>query len=169
LATNPGVAAVLRKNDAQSFPQGFLWGAATAGHQVEGNNTNSDVWLEEHVQPTVYAEPSADSANSFELWNTDLDLVKGLGLNTYRFSLEWARIEPEPDLFSIAMLDHYKAMIAGCHARGLTPVVTFNHFTTPRWFASRGGWSHPKRLMRSPAIATKRRVIWRTELATQPH
>jgi beta-glucosidase len=111
---------------------------------VEGNNTNSDVWLEEHVQPTVYAEPSADSANSFELWNTDLDLVKGLGLNTYRFSLEWARIEPEPDLFSIAMLDHYKAMIAGCHARGLTPVVTFNHFTTPRWFASRGGWSHPK-------------------------
>ena len=144
LATNPGVAAVLRKNDAQSFPQGFLWGAATAGHQVEGNNTNSDVWLEEHVQPTVYAEPSADSANSFELWNTDLDLVKGLGLNTYRFSLEWARIEPEPDLFSIAMLDHYKAMIAGCHARGLTPVVTFNHFTTPRWFASRGGWSHPQ-------------------------
>ena len=65
-----------------------------------------------------------------------------MGLNTYRFSLEWARIEPEPGLFSLAMLDHYKAMIAGCRARGLTPIVTFNHFTCPRWFAMRGGWGH---------------------------
>ena len=125
-----------------AFPQGFLWGAASAGHQVEGNNTSSDVWFLEHLKPSVYAEPSGDAANSFLLWERDLDLVKSLGLNTYRFSLEWARIEPEQGLFSIAMLDHYKAMIAGCRARGLTPVVTFNHFTTPRWFAALGGWHH---------------------------
>jgi beta-glucosidase len=67
-----------------------------------------------------------------------------MGLDTYRFSLEWSRIEPEPGLFSIAMLDHYKAMIEGCRRRGLTPMVTFNHFTTPRWFAARGGWTHPE-------------------------
>ena len=140
LAASPLVAASPRAS--RSFPKGFLWGAATAAHQVEGNNTNSDVWLEENVTPTVYEELSADAANSLNLWATDLDLVRGLGLNTYRFSLEWARIEPEPGLFSIAMLDHYLAMIAGCRARDITPVVTFNHFTTPRWFAARGGWSN---------------------------
>jgi beta-glucosidase len=126
------------------FPKGFLWGAATAGHQVEGNNTASDVWLTENVKPTMFAEPSGDAVNSFALWPADLDLVKSFGLNTYRFSLEWARIEPEPGLFSIAMLDHYKAMIDGCRARGLTPMVTFNHFTTPRWFAAQGGWTSPQ-------------------------
>ncbi|MEG3177685.1 family 1 glycosylhydrolase [Sphingomonas sp. RB3P16] len=126
---------------AGAFPKGFLWGAATAGHQVEGNNTNSDQWVLENVQPPI-GPPSGDADNSFELWRTDLDLVKSLGLNTYRFSLEWPRIEPGPGLFSIAMLDHYKAMIDGCRARGLTPVVTFNHYTTPRWFAAQGGWTH---------------------------
>ena len=142
LAAMPAVGHAATKGGNAPFPTGFLWGAATAGHQVEGNNINTDVWLEEHVTPTVYAETSGDAANSFELWETDLDLVKGLGLNAYRFSLEWARIEPDPGQFSIAMLDHYKAMILGCQARGLTPFVTFNHFTTPRWFAARGGWSH---------------------------
>ncbi|WP_395337312.1 family 1 glycosylhydrolase [Novosphingobium sp. BL-8H] len=134
--------AAARKPADPKFPQGFLWGSATAAHQVEGNNVNSDVWAMEHANPTVYAEPSGDAANSFVLWPTDLDLVKGLGLNTYRFSLEWARIEPAKGQFSIAMLDHYKAMIDGCHARGLVPMVTFNHFTTPAWFAAQGGWSN---------------------------
>lgn len=69
----------------------------------------------------------------------DLDLLKGMGLNAYRFSLEWARIEPDEGHFSNAMLDHYKGMFAGCRASGLKPVVTFNHFTTPRWFAAKGG------------------------------
>jgi beta-glucosidase len=127
-----------------NFPKGFLWGAATAAYQVEGNNVNSDVWAMEHAHPTVYAEPSGDAANSFALWPADMDLVKRLGLNSYRFSLEWARIEPGKGEFSIAMLDHYKAMIEGCRARGLTPVVTFNHFTTPIWFAAQGGWSNPE-------------------------
>lgn len=136
-------APLLATTRGKTFPKGFLWGAATAGHQVEGQNVNSDVWLMEHVAPTGYAEPSGDAANSFTLWPTDMDLARSLGLNTYRFSLEWARIEPAPGEFSLAMLDHYKAMIDGCRARGLHPVVTFNHFTTPRWFAARGGWAQP--------------------------
>lgn len=131
-------------NHRASFPDGFLWGAATSGHQVEGNNFNSDVWVCETVKPTVFAEPSGDAANSLALWPRDLDLVKSMGLNTYRFSLEWSRIEPEPGLFSVAMLDHYKSMIDGCRARGLTPMVTFNHFTNPRWFAARGAWTNPE-------------------------
>lgn len=126
-----------------AFPKGFVWGAATAAYQVEGNNINSDIWPVERAPGTPYAEPAGDAANSFELWATDLDLCKAMGLNSYRFSLEWARIEPRAGEFSIAMLDHYKRMIEGCHARGLTPFVTFNHFTTPIWFAARGGWSNP--------------------------
>jgi beta-glucosidase len=126
-----------------AFPPGFLWGAATAGHQVEGNNVNSDCWVMENVKPTIFSEPSFDADNSFVLASTDLDLVKSLGLNTYRFSLEWARIEPEEGHFSVAMLDHYKRVIAGCRARGLTAMVTFNHYTTPRWFAASGGWTNP--------------------------
>ncbi|MFD1612334.1 glycoside hydrolase family 1 protein [Sphingomonas tabacisoli] len=143
LAAAPAFAAKGRAVDPR-FPQGFLWGAATAGHQIEGNNVNSDCWLMENVKPTVFVERSGDAANSLELWPVDLDLVKNLGLNTYRFSLEWARIEPEEGLFSVAMLDHYKRIIEGCRERGITPMVTFNHFTTPRWFAGAGGWTDPR-------------------------
>ena len=126
-----------------AFPAGFLWGASTAAHQVEGNNVNADLWVIENLPDTMFADRSGDAANSFELWPVDLDLVKALGLNTYRFSLEWARIEPDMGHFSIAMLNHYKAMIDGCGSRGLKPIVTFNHFTTPRWFAAAGGWNNP--------------------------
>lgn len=142
VATPAWAAKAKPKPTNPVFPQGFLWGTATAGHQVEGNNVNSDTWLLENVKPSLFAEPSGDAINSFELWPQDMDLVKGLGLNTYRFGIEWARIEPEPGAFSIAMLDHYKAMIEGCRARGLIPMVTFNHFTTPRWFAAQGGWTN---------------------------
>ncbi len=143
LSAAPLVASAAPRPKAR-FPKGFLWGASTSGHQIEGNNVNSDTWVVENVKPTIYAEPSGDAANSFELWPQDLDLVKKLGLGCYRFSLEWSRIEPEPGQFSVAMLDHYKAMIDGCHARGLVPFVTFNHYTTPRWVAARGGWTNPE-------------------------
>jgi beta-glucosidase len=144
LAAAPAFATSKRTVPNGAFPPDFLWGAATAGHQVEGNNTNSDCWVMENVKPTLFAEPSRDADNSFALWPADLDLAKGLGLNTYRFSLEWARVEPEEGLFSVAMLDHYKAVVEGCRMRGMIPMVTFNHFTTPRWFAASGGWTNPK-------------------------
>jgi len=142
LAAAPVIGIGRQREPADSgFPPDFLWGAATAGHQVEGNNTASDLWLLENQRPTVFAEPSGDACNSLMLWPRDLDLARQLGLNSYRFSIEWARIEPEPGMFSIAMLDHYKTMIEGCRERGLTPLVTFNHFTAPRWFAAQGGWT----------------------------
>ena len=139
IAASP--AATLGAKASRKFPRGFLWGAATAGHQIEGNNVNSDYWVLETVKPTTFSEPSGDANNSFELWPQDLDLARSMDLNCYRFSLEWSRIEPEPGLFSVAMLDHYKAIIEGCHRRGLDPVVTFSHWTVPRWFAMRGGWT----------------------------
>lgn len=129
---------------APTFPSGFLWGAATAPHQIEGNNTASDLWFLENQQPTVFAEPSGDATNSLLFWEQDLDLVKSIGLNTYRFGVEWARIEPEKGRFSDAMLDHYLRVIEGCRARKLTPIVTYSHFTAPRWFSAQGGWTNPE-------------------------
>ncbi|WP_317928466.1 glycoside hydrolase family 1 protein [Halioxenophilus sp. WMMB6] len=128
----------------KEFPANFLWAAATSGHQTEGNNTNSDIWFLEHLQPTVFAEPSGDACNSLLMWETDLKLAKEMGLNSYRFSIEWARIEPEPGEFSIAMLAYYRQRIERCKTMGIVPMVTFNHFVTPRWFAADGGWTNPK-------------------------
>lgn len=137
-------AAAARKPTNPEFPEAFLWGAATAPHQIEGNNIASDLWWLENQQPTIFAQPSGDACNSFELWEADLDIVKAMGLNCYRFGIEWARIEPEKGLFSQAMLDHYKVVIDGCRARGLTPIVTYSHFTAPRWFSAQGGWTNPE-------------------------
>ena len=139
-----GKAAANRRH----FPDGFIWGTATAGHQVEGNDVNSDMWFLEQLQPTLFAERVGDANNSLELWPDDLDLVRSFNLNAYRFSLEWSRIEPEPGQFSLAMLDHYLRIIEGCRARGVQPIVSFNHFATPRWFAARGGWTN----VESPAL-----------------
>ena len=127
---------------AAPAPHPFLWGAATAGHQVEGNNINADIWLLEQVRPTIFAEPSGDACDSLHRWREDVAIVKALGLNCYRFSVEWSRIEPAPGQFSQATLDHYARIVDHCREQGLAPVVTFNHFTTPRWFAAAGGWEN---------------------------
>ncbi|MFN3457394.1 MAG: family 1 glycosylhydrolase [Novosphingobium sp.] len=139
------VAANSNRTPVRStFPHGFLWGAATAPHQIEGNNTASDLWFIENQHPTVFAEPSGDAANSFLMWQRDLDLAKAIGLNCYRFGIEWARIEPEKGQFSRAMIGHYLRVIEGCRARGLKPIVTYNHFAAPRWFSAQGGWTNPE-------------------------
>ena len=126
------------------FPDGFLWGAATAAHQVEGSNTNCDSWLLEHVEGTIYSEPSGDACDHYHRYAEDIRLLAALGFNAYRFSIEWARIEPQEGEFSIAQLDHYRRMLAACHEHGIAPVVTFHHFTSPLWIAAGGGWEEPE-------------------------
>jgi beta-glucosidase len=121
----------------------FLWGVATSGHQTEGGNTTSDTWFAENVSPTVFREPSGPACDGFHRWREDLDLVAGMGLSAYRFSVEWARVEPVEGTFSDRALDHYAAIADRCVELGLAPVVTFNHMTAPRWFAMRGGWLDP--------------------------
>jgi beta-glucosidase len=125
---------------ARPVPEGFLWGTAISAHQSEGNNVNSDAWLCETVKPSLYREPSRDACDSYNRWAEDVAICSDLGFNCYRFGIEWARIEPEPGLFSTAELDRYRRILDACHARGLKPVVTYNHFTVPRWFAGRGGF-----------------------------
>jgi beta-glucosidase len=127
------------------FPPGFLWGVASAGHQNEGNNTASDTWFAEQVTPTAFREPSGDACHGYELWREDVDLAAGMGLTAYRFSVEWARVEPAPREFSAEALDHYEGIVDHCLARGLAPVVTYNHFTSPHWFAAVAAGSIPRR------------------------
>ncbi|MFE4724558.1 glycoside hydrolase family 1 protein [Microbacterium sp. NPDC056736] len=129
---------------AASFPADFLWGVATAGHQNEGDNVHSDTWFLENVTPSVFQDRSGKATNGWELWESDLDLVAGMNLNAYRFSVEWARVEPTEGELSEEALAHYEAVVDGCHARGLAPIVTFNHFTSPHWFAARGAWLDPE-------------------------
>ncbi|MCM0621432.1 glycoside hydrolase family 1 protein [Nocardioides bruguierae] len=122
------------------YPDGFLWGASTASHQVEGGCVNNDWWHRERV---LGLERSGDACDSYHRYDEDVALLAGAGLNAYRFSLEWSRIEPEEGLFLRAEVDHYRRMVESCRARGVEPVVTLNHFTVPQWFEERGGWTAP--------------------------
>lgn len=126
-----------------AMPEHFLWGASTAGHQVDGGDEASDTTFLEGVRPTVFKEPAGRACMSWQRWADDLDLVKGMGLNAYRFSVEWCRIEPEEGRVDRSALDHYDRMVDGCLERGLSPVVTLSHFTTPGWFAAKAGWFNP--------------------------
>lgn len=116
----------------------FLWGAASAPHQIEGNNVNSDFWANEGRVPGM--ERSGDALDSYHRYEQDMRLLADAGLNAYRFGIEWARIEPVPGLVSRAELAHYRRMIDTAVRLGLTPMVTVQHFTAPRWFAEEGGW-----------------------------
>ncbi|WP_328315480.1 glycoside hydrolase family 1 protein [Streptomyces sp. NBC_00388] len=127
--------------DTRRLPEGFLWGASTAAHQIEGGNTNSDWWEFEHSQNPIVKEPSGDACDSYHRWREDMDLLAELGFTDYRFSIEWARIEPSPGEFSRSAIAHYRRMVEGARERGLRPMVTLHHFTNPLWFAQRGGWA----------------------------
>ena len=127
----------------KTFPPHFTWGTATAAHQIEGGNTNNDWWAFEHTPGSPAVESSGDATDSYHRWRDDADLVASLGFDNYRFSLEWSRIEPADGEFSQAALDHYARLCEGLRERGIDPVVTFHHFTTPQWLAAQGGWESP--------------------------
>ena len=126
-----------------SFPLGFEWGTATAAHQIEGGNWNNDWWQWEHTVGSGCQEPSGDACDSWHRWRDDVALVAELGLGNYRFSIEWSRIEPEPGEWSNASMTRYRALCTELRDRGIDPVVTFHHFTTPRWVVAAGGWEQP--------------------------
>ncbi|WP_232548720.1 glycoside hydrolase family 1 protein [Propioniciclava soli] len=139
----PTVRGVLRDD--------FLWGAATAAHQIEGNNVNADFWAAEHAGLPHLKEPSGDACDSYHRFGEDIRLLAEAGLKAYRFSIEWARIEPERGHVSRAELLHYRDMIDTCHAFGVEPIITLHHFTSPRWFASAGGFMAPDAVERFSA------------------
>ncbi len=123
-----------------SLPENFLIGAATAAHQVEGNNTNSDCWALENIKHTDYLEKSGDAVDHYHRYEEDIGLLADAGLNAYRFSIEWARIEPEEGRFDDAEIEHYRKVILSCRAHGVEPIVTLHHFSSPVWLIRKGGW-----------------------------
>ncbi len=151
-----------------SFSYDFLWGAATSAHQVEGNNHND--WSEwerenadrlaseafskfgnlknwesikgEATSPSNYI--SGTSADHYTHYREDIKSLKGLGLNSYRFSIEWSRIEPTPGNFDQEEIEHYQDMLKTCREEGIEPMVTLWHFTNPVWVRDMGGWTNPK-------------------------
>lgn len=123
------------------FPEHFLFGAATSAHQVEGDNRHSDWWEAETAGRLPHRSGAA--CRHFELFAQDFDLAADLGHGAHRFSVEWARIEPEPGRIDADALDHYRRVVAALRARGLEPFLTLQHFTLPAWFARAGGWLGP--------------------------
>ncbi|OCT11465.1 glycoside hydrolase family 1 [Paenibacillus pectinilyticus] len=122
------------------FPEGFLWGASTAAHQVEGNNTNSDFWLMENLEGSVFKEPSGNAVDHYNRFKGDIAEMARLGLNSYRFSVEWARIEPEEGRFESSEIGHYREVLLACKENNITPIVTLHHFSSPQWLIKLGGW-----------------------------
>lgn len=131
-----------------AFPPGFRWGVALAAHQVEGGNWNSDWWEFEHAAGSRCAESSGDACDSWHRWPEDVGIAAELGFDDFRFSVEWARVEPEDGEFSVVALGHYRAMCQAMVDQGIEPVVTLHHFTNPRWVAAQGGWENPRTAVR---------------------
>jgi len=128
------------------FPRGFLWGTATASHQVEGNNTNNNWWKWEQ-------EGHTDGKSGLACdwwggrWREDFDRAAETGQNAHRFSVEWSRIQPAPDKWDEDALEKYRAMLRGLRERGITAMVTLHHFTDPMWLwdpstGSGGAWEN---------------------------
>lgn len=125
------------------MPYPFLVGAATAAHQVEGNNVHSDYWLMEHLKHSDFVEPSGAAVDHYNRYKEDLRLLAETGCNAYRFSIEWARIEPQEGVFCDEQIEHYRQVLLCCRDYGLTPVVTLMHFSSPAWLIQKGGWAKP--------------------------
>lgn len=125
------------------FPDGFSWGTSTSAYQIEGGNSNTDWWRFERAQGTTAVEVCGDACDSWHRYEEDLDITASLGLNSFRLSVEWARIEPEQGNFSSEALDHYRSVLVACRERNIVPVVTLHHFTLPLWVADQGGFEHP--------------------------
>ena len=128
------------------FPRGFLWGTATAAHQVEGNNTNND-WYAWEQQPGRIAEGHR-SGLACDWWNgrwrEDFQRAAESGQNAHRLSVEWSRIQPAPGRWDEDALDRYLLMMRTLKELNITPMVTLHHFTNPQWLAELGGWENEK-------------------------
>jgi len=121
------------------FPENFFWGTATSAHQIEGNNENQ--WSEWEKQGHIKdGSISGRACNSYQLYKKDVELIKELNNNAYRFSIEWSRIEPKQGQFDKDEISHYKKVIKECKENNIEPFITIYHWTMPLWFAEQGGW-----------------------------
>jgi beta-glucosidase len=127
-----------------TVPPGFLWGTATSAHQVEGGNDGNDWWdwelIPGHIKNGDRSGLACDHYNRFD---TDLDLAQDIHSNAYRFSIEWARVEPADGQFDPVQIEHYRRVLLACRKRNIVAMATLFHFTLPRWTAAMGGFENP--------------------------
>ena len=134
------------KTERVYFPKNFMWGTATAAHQVEGNNTNNNWYAWEHQKDSNGKsrihnnDKSGIAANHWNLYRDDISLMNDLGVGYYRFSVEWSKIEPENGIINEKALEHYRDVCIALIDSGLTPVITLHHFSHPIWFEELGAF-----------------------------
>lgn len=169
----------MQKKPNLKFPKGFLWGASTSAHQVEGGNHNQwTVWEQENAKslatqavhhysdlpgwekskrlattPANYI--SGRAVDHYRLYKADFDLLEQMHMNAFRFSVEWSRIEPEEGAWNAEALAHYKEYVVELKRRKIEPVLTLFHFTLPVWFYEKGGFEKQKNIQYFVRFAEK--------------
>ena len=143
---------VFSLNDFQ-FPENFLWGSATAGHQIEGGNTHSGHYHREMQGPE--SARSGLACNGYELYRQDVELIAELGHQAYRFSVEWSRIEPEEGVWNQEAIDHYLDEMVRLKEKGIKVCLTLQHYTLPFWFEQLGGFTKDENLRYFERFAAK--------------
>ena len=128
--------------EALNFPSDFRWGTATAAHQVEGHLVNN--WSKHEENKSL--ERSGAACDHWNRWKDDFQLLTDLGLSSYRFSIEWSRLEPTEGEWDEAALAVYSAMVDDLLHRGIRPVVTLHHFSHPQWWEAKGGFANSANL-----------------------
>jgi len=124
------------------FPKNFLFGSATSSHQIEGGNFNSDWYRFEH-EPGRISDSSTSkiTADSWHKWQEDIELLKHTHQNAYRFSVEWAKIEPKEGQFNARAIEHYRQILQELKRQKISSMVTLFHFSLPLWLADKGGFA----------------------------
>jgi len=126
------------------FPEGFLWGTASAAHQVEGDNRNNDWWRFEQEPGRIQnGDSSLVACDHYRRYREDFRLLREMHNNAHRLSIEWSRVEPRPGEFDSRQIRHYRDVLGELREQGLQPMLTLHHFTSPIWFAEGGGWASP--------------------------
>jgi beta-glucosidase len=124
------------------FPEGFLWGTASAAHQVEGNDRNCDWWEFEHEPGRIAnGDTSEIACDQYNRYREDFSLLRELSQGAHRLSIEWSRIEPSEGEFDSRQIRHYRDVLGELREQGIEPMVTLHHFTNPLWFIKKGGWT----------------------------
>ena len=123
---------------------GVLLGVATAATQIEGGCDTTN-WADWAKTPGHIADGTTPvrATGHWERWREDTELMASLGIQTYRFGVEWARLEPQPGVFSDEAFAHYRDEITLLRDKGIRPLLTLHHFNNPRWFESMGAFEHP--------------------------
>src|SRR6056297_295037 len=129
------------------FPESFLWGVATASYQVEGavkeGGRAPSIWDVFSHTPgkTAHGHTGDTACDQYHLYETDIALMKKLGVHAYRFSISWPRIIPGEDgRINEEGVEYYRSLIGELLKKGIEPVVTLYHWDLPRRLEERGGW-----------------------------